>query len=93
MLLADTDVLVDIRDSIVAYRTHRAHRIARIARSALRELTRRMCPNEESEANVVSYATGHETEHRRAVPERSAGTKQRSADGRPLTISRANDQR
>ena len=42
------------------------------ARSALRKLTRRTCSNAANEVRVVSCATGHETEHRRA-----AGAKRR----------------
>jgi hypothetical protein len=34
---------------------------------ALRQLTRRICLSAESAANEASYATGHETEHRRGV--------------------------
>ena len=37
------------------------------ARSALRGLTRRICPSAANEVSVASYAAGRETEHRRAV--------------------------
>lgn len=47
------------------------------ARSALRELTRRICPSAVSEVNAASCATGRETEHRRA-PSRSEGQQSES---------------
>ena len=60
-------------------RSAEEHRAFGRARSALRELTRCVCPTTVSEANGGSYATGQKPEHRKAVV----------AKRRPLRLSAA----
>ena len=58
------------------------------ARSALRHLTRRVCPSVESAANVASYATRPQGEHRKAV-----GAKRRPPHHEPLPGTACRDAR